>query len=63
MLSGCGAELLALRRIEQLFDVSKAVRLGSEIFSLVSYIEHVFYARLNPAHGAPPAIRDCTAPA
>jgi hypothetical protein len=33
----------------------------TEIFR-VGYIEHVPYALLNPAHGAPPAIRDSTAP-
>jgi hypothetical protein len=35
----------------------------TEIFRFVGYIEHVPYALVNPAHGAPPAVRDFTAPA
>jgi hypothetical protein len=52
--------MLRFRHNEQLLDALLSL---TEIFRLVSYIEHVSYALLNPAHPAPPAIRNSTAPA
>jgi hypothetical protein len=49
--------MLRFRHDEKLLDALLSL---TEIFRLVSYIEHVPYALLNPAHGAPPAIRDLT---
>jgi hypothetical protein len=43
------------RHSEKLLD---AVFSLTEIFRLVGYMEHVPYALLNPAHGAPRAIRE-----
>jgi hypothetical protein len=47
--------MLSFRHDEKLLDA--LLRL-TEIFRLVSYIEHVSYALLNPAHAAPPVIQD-----
>ena len=52
--------MLRFRYDEKLLDALLSL---TEIFRLVSYMEHVPYALLNPAHCAPPAIRDSTTPA
>jgi hypothetical protein len=43
--------MLRFRHIEKLLDALPSL---TEIFRLVSYIEHVSYALLNPAHAARP---------
>jgi hypothetical protein len=47
--------MLRFRHVEKLLDGLPSL---TEISRLVSYIEHVPYALLNPAHAAPPVIQD-----